>query len=118
MGDAAEIAVDKKQTGTSWPVAIAVMVVVGGGIFAASKWDRIMIQLFGGSAYTCTNVINEVLAASATRVIGIGNPTQVSKTDDRLECKGIAVLSNGGRTNINYRAYLEFDKWWVSFEPS
>lgn len=98
--------------------------IVGVAALAAyENRDAAALFLMGGSAYNCTNVIPEVVRISgetkgAIQVVGIGDSKLVSKTEDRLECTGTGVLATGQKVPLKYRAYVEYDQWWIVYEPA
>jgi hypothetical protein len=111
----------KQKSG--WPQRIATGIAVAAGIYAYQNWDSVSVQLFGASAYTCTNLVQQVVQVSEknvpplqTKVIGIIDPKLVSKTDDRIECTGTGMLANGQKIPLQYRAYVDGGQWWVTYE--
>lgn len=95
------------------------------GIAALLGWS-----VFAGSdqaaAYTCDNMVPEVLAMSETnqsallpvKVLDIVERQMLVDNDTRVACRGVAILSSGDKASVNYRAYIEYDKWWVKYETT
>lgn len=96
---------------------------VGAGVYAAFNWQAVSVHLFGASAYTCDNLVPQVVDIASknsgvfnAKLIGIIDPTRTSKTDTRIECKGQGVFATGIKMPIAYRAYEEGGQWWIFYE--
>ncbi len=108
---------------SAWPQRIAMGVAVAAGIYAYQNWDSVSVQLFGASAYTCTNIVPQVVQISEKngspllpKVIGIIEAKLISETDSHIECAGTAMLSTAQKTAISYRAYEDGGQWWIKYE--
>ncbi|NTG74467.1 hypothetical protein G6M02_14165 [Agrobacterium rhizogenes] len=120
MSESAEVGA---KAGSEWPRRILMGIGVAAAIYAYQNWDSVSVQLFGASAYTCTNLVQQVVQVSEKsttilqpKVIGVIDPKLVSKTAARIECTGTGVFANGMKTTISYRAYEEGGQWWVFYE--
>ncbi|NSY44971.1 hypothetical protein [Agrobacterium tumefaciens] len=98
---------------------------VGAGVYAAFNWQAVSVYLFGASAYTCDNLVPQVVDIADknggvfnVKLIGIINPTMVSKTNTRIECKGQGVFATGIKMPIAYRAHEEGGQWWIFYEAT
>lgn len=113
----------EKPVSTNWQKQITGALLGAAAVYAYMNWDTVSVQIFGGSAYTCKSLIQEVVQASEKngtilqpKVIGVIDPKEISKTKTRIECTGTGMFTNGLKTPINYRAYEEGGQWWVFYE--
>ncbi len=98
---------------------------VGAVIYSALNWQTVSVYLFGGAAYTCENLVPDVIGISEKnggifniKLVGVMDRQQISKTDTRLECKGQGVFATGIKMPIAYRAYEEGGQWWIFYEAT
>ncbi|HEY8356685.1 MAG TPA: hypothetical protein VIL30_04410 [Ramlibacter sp.] len=101
--------------------------VLGAGLLVAVAYGIWTEMRPGGAfnAYSCSNLVPEIVALSAdnasallpTKLAGVLEHRTISSTKDRVECVGTAMLSNGLRGEIKYRAYVEADQWWIVYDP-
>lgn len=115
----------KAPAGSNLLKRMMIGAVIGLGVYAAFNWDTVSISIFGPAAYTCDNIVPQVVdiaEKNATtfnlKLIGIIDPSQVSRTETRLECKGQGMLSNGTKASVAYRAYEEGGQWWIFYEAA
>lgn len=73
--------------------------------------------------YNCANAAEEVLFISqenrspfAGHIIGLVQQQELLKTDGRIVCQALGLLSTGAREEVRYSAYFEYDQWWIQYE--
>ena len=84
-----------------------------------------LMDYVSAKGYDCDNLVSEIVALSdqnknplfGIRIIDIVEPKTLSTAADRVECQGTAIISNGSRGTVKYRAYTEYDKWWIASDP-
>lgn len=115
----------KEPAGNDLLKRVIVGALVGAGVYAAFNWETVSVYLFGASAYTCDNLVPQVVDIAEknggifnVRLIGIIGPSQVSKTDTRIECRGQGMFATGTKMPIAYRAYEEGGQWWIFYEAA
>ena len=66
------------------------------------------------SASTCENIRQDIIditekdrASRGYALVAIYEPTEVSKTDKELKCRGKASWSDGDSTGITYKQYID-----------
>ena len=80
---------------------------------------------FWGSAdyskTSCKDLRGEIVELSQSQtgqvqIIKIYEPTQVSRSSSKVQCKGIAALNNGAEVRIKYSAFKDREgDWMVQF---
>ena len=115
------------ETQTKQPRRLDVrsLAIAGAAIAGAIGWQHFSERSVA-SSYDCSSLVSEVVSISDTnksalvpvRIIDVVEGKTLSTADDRVECSGLAMLSNGEQLRINYRAYVEYDKWWIKYEPA
>jgi len=112
---------DKSALGKNWFWgALAVIAVI-----ALFQWPRVAVWLYqAANSYTCENLVPDIVALSKenesdlfpVRLIDIVEIRTVSTTDSNISCGGLGILNNRERSPVSYRAYVEFDKWWIEYD--
>ena len=80
---------------------------------------------FWGSAdyskTSCKDLRGEIVELSQAQtgqvqIIKIYDPAEVSRSSNKVQCKGIAALNNGAEVNIQYSAFKDREgDWMVQF---
>lgn len=78
----------------------------------------------GSTAYTCDSMVPDIVSISeanqnaifTVKILDVVERKTISTGDARVECSGVGILSSGIKATVNYRAYVEYDKWWVYYD--
>lgn len=107
--------------GPNWLAGgLAVATIVGAWVYTPTLLNRI----FGYSDFSCAGLVSDVITTSkenargliSIHIVDIVEVATLSTGDDETSCEGLALLSNTARQRVKYRAYREFDKWWVEYD--
>ena len=73
---------------------------------------------------SCEGIVETVMEISEGNrpqngysIVGVVEIETLSREKTRNECKGLAVLSNTSTLPITFRSYVEYDQWWIAYEP-
>jgi len=89
-------------------IATATAIATAGCESLSSKVDQ--------ASSTCENIRQEIIdltekdrASRGYALVAIYEPTEVSKTDNELNCRGKASWSDQDKTGITYKQYIDQD---------
>lgn len=80
-----------------------------------------IISSIQGASYTCPGMVSEIVSLSAqqtgasAKILDIVNVSVVSTDDKNKVCRGLAIMSDQSKLNVTYKAYMEYDKWWIAY---
>ena len=96
-------------------IVIAVIALIGGLVVV--NWTNLSPAFIG---YDCSNMTADLKSASehgiGPRLLAIFDGQEISKADDRIECRGTALWSTNMKTSISYQAYKDHDQWFVAYQ--
>ncbi|MCO5153394.1 MULTISPECIES: hypothetical protein [unclassified Shinella] len=97
--------------------------IVGGiglaGALVVLTQTNVLTELSKGT-YDCDNLVPEIVSlsaeqASGAKILGIFEIKTVKKEPETTECTGLAVMSDQSKQNVSYKAYIEYDQWWIVY---
>ena len=109
--------------GNSAPQSYRPNMIVGlvglAGIAILVTQTNVLTEMAKGT-YDCDNLVSEIVSLSeeqqgGPRILGIFEIQSVTNQPDLTECKGLAVMSDQTKMYVTYKAYIEYDQWWIVY---
>lgn len=107
-------------------LAIGLIFATIAGMLLVYRFSDLTEDLTSYNYYDCENMKSEILAISKENrdqtfgiyMIGIVEESELSKDETETKCRGTAIYSNTTKTKVTYRAYREYDQWWLEAQPT
>ena len=75
------------------------------------------------SELDCGDIVDNAVDASdntgpfRSEILHISNVSEISHTDDRLTCRGTALLGNGRSVDVKFQSWVDDGKQFISYGP-